>query len=542
MITWIQTVLQKHHKSVFGVLLVAIIIAFVFTIGSVPFFGDSHSSGSRKGKVFYGFDLSNDAVVAQLQNCVYFELIFAGQQPQSEAQFTQLVLRQAYLRSLANELGMTTVSQDELDRYISSSPLFADKDGKFSHELFANFVKSRRINEEVLSEILSQNALVNKVANLLGGPGYMPKFEIERQYAQRFGTWDFNLAVLSADSLKLDIKPTPEVLEKYFKDNAEAYRIGEGVVVETVFFPAKNFSVEPTEQEISAHFAANAGKYATTDKDGKQQMPKLSDVKGKVKADAAKAGSLRKAAQAAEEFVLKIYDAEAKKASAELKKIAQDFKVEFKKNAPIRITDVSLPEGFPVEAAGAAMKLDDSRFYSDPVATGDGAYVVFFVEKLPSYLPKFADVKEKVLRNYTDSEKARLFAERANTLDKALAKAVSEKKSFASVARAGGAKVESVKNFSFLNPQGDAVLQAYSVISSTLPSMKVGAVSSAKTFGEKSYIIELVKFTPPTDKDAAAKIETIGRDMERAFGAVSSMSVISEKMRAGEKRISDEEK
>ncbi len=61
MITWIQTVLQKHHKSVFGVLLVAIIIAFVFTIGSVPFFGDSHRTESRKGKLFYGFDLSNDS-------------------------------------------------------------------------------------------------------------------------------------------------------------------------------------------------------------------------------------------------------------------------------------------------------------------------------------------------------------------------------------------------------------------------------------------------------------------------------------------------
>ena len=40
MITWIQIVLQKHHKPVFMVLLVAIVIAFVFTIGSVPFLGD----------------------------------------------------------------------------------------------------------------------------------------------------------------------------------------------------------------------------------------------------------------------------------------------------------------------------------------------------------------------------------------------------------------------------------------------------------------------------------------------------------------------
>ena len=134
MITWIQTVLQKHHKSVFGVLLVAIIIAFVFTIGSVPFFGDRYRTGGQKGKVFYGFDLSNESTLAQLQNSAYFEMIFEGVQPQSEAQFTQYVLRQAYLRNLANELGMTRVSQADLEAYIQSSPLFAGADGKYENK------------------------------------------------------------------------------------------------------------------------------------------------------------------------------------------------------------------------------------------------------------------------------------------------------------------------------------------------------------------------------------------------------------------------
>ena len=169
MITWIQTVLQKHHKSVFSVLLVAIVIAFVFTIGSVPFFGDSRSSfGEKKNKDFYGFDLSNEAVVARLQNAAYFEMILEGQQPRTQEQFTQVMLRQAYLRSLADKLGITRVSQDELNAYIQKSPLFAGADGKYSPEIFKKFVDSRlasgRMTEAYLSEVLSENALVAKVA------------------------------------------------------------------------------------------------------------------------------------------------------------------------------------------------------------------------------------------------------------------------------------------------------------------------------------------------------------------------------------------
>lgn len=545
MITWIQIVLQKHHKSVFGVLLVAIIIAFVFTIGSVPFFGDSYHSGAQKGKVFYGFDFSNEASVAQLQNCVYFELILSGQQPRSEEQFTQMMLRQAYLRFVASELGMTQISQNDLNSYIQNSPIFADKDGKFDSELFKKFVDARtasgRMSQEALSEILSQNALVNKVAGLLGGPGYIPGFEVKREYEQTYGLWDFNMATLSMESFKPEIKPSAETLEKYFKDNIEAFRVGEGVVVETAYFPAKDFADEavPGQEDISAYYAANMRKYATT-KDGKPYMPKLSEINEKVKADYTAENSLRKAVHKAEEFVLKIYDSEAKKGSAELKKIAGEFKVDLKKNKPMRVTDAKLPDGFPVECASAAMKLDDTKFCSDPIVSSEGVWVVFLAERLPSYLPKYSEVKDAVLKNYVAAEKLRLFSERANTLGAALAKAVADKKSFASVAREGGASVEAVRDFSFIDPKGDALMRAYEILVSTLPSLKAGGVSGVKMQGENAYIFELVKFTPPSDKADASKLSVLENRMEKIYSAVSSMSVIAQKLREGEKDLSDE--
>ena len=545
MITWIQLVLQKHHKFVFSVLLVAIVIAFVFTIGSVPFFGDSQGGGAKQNKEFYGFDFSNEAVVNNLQNAVYYEIILSGQQPQSQEQFTQLMLRQAYARFLADKLGILQVSQAELTEYIQSSPLFAGKDGKFDAESFKKFVAARlastRMSEEYLSSILAQNALVAKVVKLLGGPGYMPKFEVEREYAQMYGKWDFNMAVLSMDKFKPEIKPTQEVLQKYFKDNIEAYRIGEGVVLETVFIPSADFAkqVVPTDAEMASYFAANSSKYATT-KDGKPYSPKLEEVKSKVKADMVEANSLVKATHVAEELVLKVYEAEAKKGSAEFKKIIADAKVVLKKSSPIRVTDSALPKDIPTQVAVEGLKLDDNRFYTDPIPAGDGVWVAFLSEKLASYLPKYDDVKAKVLENYVSAEKSRLFNERANALGKTLEKAVAEKKSFVTVARDGGAKVEKIKDFSLSDPKGEAVLQAYSAISSTLPTLKVGAVSAVKTFGGNAYVFELVKFTPPNDKADAEKIKNLTKRMTDVSSMITSMSVISEKVQAQEKSLQSE--
>ncbi len=547
MITWIQLVLQKHHKSVFSVLLVAIIIAFVFTIGSVPFFGDSPHSFDKKNRDFYGFDFSNEGVVANLQNAVYYEIIFSGQQPQSQEQFTQLMLRQAYGRHLADKLGIMTVSQAELDSYIQTSPLFRGKDGKFDAEVFKQFVESRlasgRMSEEYLSQVISENALIAKVVKLLGGPGYMPKFEVEREYSQLYGSWDFNMAVISSESFKPEIKIDQKVLEKYFNDNLEAYRVGNGAVLETVFISSAKYSKEsvPTSEEIESYFATNSAKYATT-KNGQPYSPKLSEVRETVKADMILEKSLTKAVHAAEELVLKIYDIEAKKGSAEFKKILSEAGVELKKSSPIRVTDSVLPKDIPTQVAVEGLKLDANRFYTDPIPTGDGVWVAFLSEKLDSYLPKFAEVKAKVTENYLAQTKADLFAKRADTLAKALAKAVADKKSFASVAREGGATVELVRGFSLTDPQksGKEVVSAYSVINSTLPSLAVGGVSGVKTYAGNAYVIELVKFTPPADKADSAKLQNIANRMKDVYSAISSMAVVSEKIQAQEDKITEE--
>lgn len=53
--------------------------------------------------------------------------------------------------------------------------------------------------------------------------------------------------------------------------------------------------------------------------------------------------------------------------------------------------------------------------------------VVILAEKVPSYLPKLADVKGKVEADYKLSQKRKLFSERASALDKALQSAKDEK-------------------------------------------------------------------------------------------------------------------
>ena len=65
--------------------------------------------------------------------------------------------------------------------------------------------------------------------------------------------------------------------------------------------------------------------------------------------------------------------------------------------------------------AEAISRLSRDRFFSDPLPTPDGMVVLLWNETLPSYKPLFNDVRTKVLSDYRETEKRRLFIERIQT-------------------------------------------------------------------------------------------------------------------------------
>jgi peptidyl-prolyl cis-trans isomerase D len=62
MISFLERILQKHHKWLFSILLVIVIISFVFTVGSSP--GIERSGVTARN--FFGYNLSSSKDVNSL--------------------------------------------------------------------------------------------------------------------------------------------------------------------------------------------------------------------------------------------------------------------------------------------------------------------------------------------------------------------------------------------------------------------------------------------------------------------------------------------
>lgn len=523
MITWIQTALQKHHKVVFSILLVVITIAFVFTIGQIPFFGDRYRSEDTTKKDFYGFDLSNENTVQYLGTFAVYDALLKGEQPTND-----FIIKQAYLRHMAGELGISAVTQKELLDYIHASPLFMGKDGKFDANRWKEFVAYRvssgRMTEEDLTLILSENAMLDKVEKIIAGPGFVFDEDIQRNYDHQFGKWSFKIARIPYGEFNPEIKVTDADLEKFYADRAAAFKVGEGVVLETVFFPIKDFaSVKmPGEAQLKTFYNANLSKY--TDKDSKQLS--FEAARAKVLADYLSDSAHRAASQKAEDLAMKIYNSKAKMNSAELKKLLAEEKVEVKRSKPMRTTDKQLDSSLPAQVAAAGFKLDELNFYTDPMPVDGGVYLVFLAQKLPSYQPKLSEVKKAVEEAYVSEQKRKLFAEYGKKLDAAFADGMKAGKTFEEVAKANKVKVESVRGLSMdkVLEASHLVKEALPVISTELLKLKVGGVSKMQSLGDAGYIVNLTSFQKP--KVDAAQMNKSRENFEKGMSMATFGSVL----------------
>lgn len=546
MITWIQTVLQKHNKPVFGVLLIAIIIAFVFTIGSVPFLGDRNRYAAEN-KDFYGYNFSDANVVAFFETCVRFEAMMNGVSIVSSEQAQAFIFRQAFLLAMARDLGIKEVSQNELASYIKNRPAFAMENGAFNDALWKQFIteytSNGRISKDDLNKIFLNNALVDKMDKLLGGPGYVSESEIKSRYLSMFGDWDVSLAILSLSEIKGEIKTAEADVKKYYEQNAESFRVAEGRNFDLIFLSSDEFVAqvgEPSIEDLAAFFKANANRYADTSS-GSYRMPNLSEVKERVRNDYISDAANGFAVNKLEALAMKLYDTKAQKDSAEFKKILSESGLQTKRVGPVRLNDKSSYEEIPTNVLSSAIRLDDTHYYSDTVSTPGGAWIAFYVNSVESYIPEFEKVKEKAREALIESEKMRLFVEKGEKLSSS---AVGDEKLFEGVMKQGGAKVETLKGLSFSKPSPDMSKAgaAVEILYNSLPKMKVGEVSKMSVLGDKGYIFRVSKYEAPSADENSEEYKNFVGLMKENSSRLTGFSVLSGMIAEGEKRLEAAEK
>jgi len=472
MISWIQRSFQHHFRTIFSVLLAVTIISFIMTIGASPGIGRSGPKALRQR--FFGHDLVNQGASSQLFGDASLSLQtqfgLSELSGVSSAQLQQFGLERIASLALADQLRIPAPTQEQLAAYIKNLRVFAGPDGQFDASRYAAFrdnlkIRSRSagVSEGDFVRVLSDDLRIDRVRQLFVGPGYALPGEVREQLARTDTRWDVAVATADFAQFKPDIPVNEDALKRFFDDNAFRYDVPPRAVVAYVAFPAAKFgdTVTLSDAEVRDYYDANPARFpkpaAKTPEVGPRPdalAPSNPDldfaaVRPAVEQALRAERAQRQATKAASDFTLAVFDGKLRPGTPAFDAFLASGGLTLHAVPPFSRESVPTGLGWNPSVVDQALRLGDLHAMSDPLPVADGSIVLFWRETLPTYRPELAQVRDRVIADFSEDERRKRFIQWGQVVSAQLAARLKAGDSFeAAVARVGSGEPKlAVKTF-----------------------------------------------------------------------------------------------
>jgi peptidyl-prolyl cis-trans isomerase D len=250
--------------------------------------------------------------------------------------------------------------------------------------------------------------------------------------------------------------------------------------------------VAPTEAELRAFYNANPTRFqvpADADKQNDKTTPSLGaetdnfpKVRTQVETALIQAASAKGASMAANDLATALFDRKLAANSPELASFLAEQRRPAKAIAPFSPDQPPADMPWLASYAEPISRLSEARHFSDPLPTTDSFVILLWNESLPGYQPLFAEVRDRVLADYKESEKRRLFIARGQTLRTQLQAAGAN---FGTAAAAEKLDVKSYASFTLRQPPQDMPYPAFGA----LQDLATGQVAPMVSDSEKGYLV-----------------------------------------------------
>lgn len=498
MISWIQRYFQKHFRLMFALILIAVAVPMVFIYSASGGTG-SDRSGKLLERSFFGYNLGNaDQTRRIFSDATWSIRLKAGYDALQGDQVQQYALQRIAGLALADEFHLPVPTAEQVAKAVTTLRAFQNEQGQFDQARYTQFGDSLKTRTDLtgadVNRILRDDLRLEALGKLIGGPGYVLPHDIKQQLSLGDSTWTVQIATLDYTGFSPAINPTEDMLKKFHEENAFRYDVPARPRLSIVEFKGTEFipPVAPTEAELRAYYDANPARFpAPAEAEKKDDKPALAPaapvdnfpkVRAQVETALRSAVGARGASKAANDLATALFERKLAANSAELAAFLAEQRRPARAVAPF--TPDNPPADLPWLAnyADQISRLDEKRHFSDPLPTTDSFIILLWNESLPGYKPLFAEVRERVLADYKDSEKRKLFIARGQALRTQLQAAGTN---FASAAAAEKLEVKSFANFTLRQPPQDIPYPAFSA----LQGLEAGQVAEMVAEAAKGYLV-----------------------------------------------------
>ncbi len=323
------------------------------------------------------------------------------------------------LRDLDVQVGEPAVAQ-----WILDNPAFHDpKDKRFNKDGYDHFVSNilptRGLSKSDFERFARHEVGIQHLAALAGTAGRLitPQ-EAEALFRRQNEEAEAEAVFISSSNYVAQVQVDPAAVATYFTNQQAVYRIPERTQVAYVKFATSNYLAE-ADQVLQKNplLLTNALKEATA------------ATADKVRDQLRDTVAMQEAKKKAVEFANELF--ELKDKTDGLEKLAAAKGLVSEVTEPF--TQFEIPKGMkvPRSFSQAAAKLTpDEPVAEQPVQGEDGIYIFELKKRIPSEIPPLDAVREKVVRDYQNSEAMKLARAAGRDLRTAVTNEMAQGKTF----------------------------------------------------------------------------------------------------------------
>lgn len=542
MISWIQNSFHKHFRWVFAAVLAAMAIPLVVIF--------SPSSGVGRGgnkiieRPFFGRNLGNEAETRVIFKDGSLSAQLKGAYQANDSQIQLYALSRIAGLALSDELKIPQPTAEQVSKFIAGLPAFRDEQGNFDQKRYSQFADALKSNPQLTTaeanRVFRDDTRLDHLSKLLGGPGYVLPGDVKSQLVRADSLWTVAVATLDYASFDAGGNATADAVKKFFDENSFRYEVPPRARMTLVEFKNAEFTVagNPTEAELRAFYDANVSRFPVPADAAKTADAKISltpapaekpadnflKVRPQVEAAIRTAAAQRQATKAANDFTIALYERKATANSAELTQFLASRNRPGIALAPLSADAPPADRAWLASYGAQITRLDQTRFFSDPLPTPAGAAVLLWNETLPAYKPLLSEVHDRVAADYQDNEKRRRFVEQGKALRAQLQAAVKSGTGFESAATAAKLTVKTYPAFTLRQPPQDLPYEAFGA----LQTLSAGQVGDMIASADKGYLVCALERKQPDFSAANPRVAEMRAQLMQFTASSNESSYLSE--------------
>jgi hypothetical protein len=407
MISFLQNILQKHHKWLFSILLFIIVVAFVFTIGAAPGIGKT----KVKPRYIYNCNLANTAEMRKIaENVTCSGILKSADINWIGKNLDFFVIRRIIALGLADEFEIPNPTAEILREYIKELPVCLDEKGKFSADLYASLLEMFRrnaIGQDRLTEVLCEDYRIKEIESIIAGNGLVFDEQVISFLTKSHIEHDFIVATITSDGVTIDEKISDTEMKKFYNDHPHRYTQPQMHAVSMVKFRSDDFAKIvpiPNEETLEAFFTEN--------KDYFEKNSNFQDIKDRVLDAYIKAESTRMAYAQAENFVDELYRNDIKLNGQTFRETLAKFDIEKEKIASYSKRKLPSVNGIASTYLLKVCDLEGDRYYTDPCPATFGCVVLFLEHKKDAKELSLTEAKGAIKEDILNERKLLKFTDK----------------------------------------------------------------------------------------------------------------------------------